>query len=217
MKTVVFFDVDGTLLRGNINTIVIYYLFRNHLISPVLLLRAMFWYFVWRVGVVDTIDTIAKKGARELRGISQSELEGIIEQAFQKSIERKVYQEGKDLIASHRAQGHEIILLSSSFEPFIRRVAKYFGLEHIIATRLALVGSTYTGGIAGEVVGGNKHKIVADYIAHNAPHEIYAYTDHWHDAAMLKLVTHPIAVNPDYLLRREARQKGWRILQFSRT
>jgi phosphoserine phosphatase len=44
----------------------------------------------------------------------------------------------------------------------------------------------------------------------------YAYTDSESDLPMLRLVGHPVAVNPDAELARIARAEGWDILRFDR-
>jgi phosphoserine phosphatase len=42
----------------------------------------------------------------------------------------------------------------------------------------------------------------------------YAYSDSESDLPMLRLVGHPVAVNPDAELERVAREEGWEILRF---
>jgi phosphoserine phosphatase len=44
----------------------------------------------------------------------------------------------------------------------------------------------------------------------------YAYSDSESDLPMLRLVGHPVVVNPDATLRRVAREEGWEILHFER-
>jgi phosphoserine phosphatase len=44
----------------------------------------------------------------------------------------------------------------------------------------------------------------------------YAYTDSYTDAPMLELVGHPVAVNPDRVLARLARERGWEVAAFTR-
>src|SRR3954452_8796858 len=44
--------------------------------------------------------------------------------------------------------------------------------------------------------------------------ESYAYSDSESDLPMLRAVGHPVAVNPDRRLGREARAKGWRVMRF---
>ena len=38
------------------------------------------------------------------------------------------------------------------------------------------------------------------------------YSDSHNDLPLLSIVDHPVAVNPDDILRREAQQRGWQIL-----
>lgn len=214
-KTVVFFDVDGTLLRGNINTAILLYLFRKKILSPAMLVRSVFWYSLWCVGVVRDVGRIAQRGAAELAGVSEKHLCMLVDEAFQAQVKRRIYQEAVSLIESHRTQGHEVILLSSSFEPFIQKVASYLGISDAIGTRLAVEDGVYTGAIDGDIVWGNKHHIVAAYQREYLPKEVYAYSDQHQDTPMLERVTNPVAVNPDYFLKREARKRGWKILWFS--
>jgi hypothetical protein len=44
----------------------------------------------------------------------------------------------------------------------------------------------------------------------------YAYSDSESDLPMLRLVGHPVAVNPDPQLARVARDEGWEVLRFDR-
>jgi phosphoserine phosphatase len=44
----------------------------------------------------------------------------------------------------------------------------------------------------------------------------YAYSDSESDLPMLRLVGHPVAVNPDTELARVARAEGWEIMRFER-
>src|ERR671923_103536 len=46
--------------------------------------------------------------------------------------------------------------------------------------------------------------------------ESYAYSDSESDLPMLRVVGHPVAVNPDAKLQRIAREEGWRIMRFDK-
>jgi phosphoserine phosphatase len=46
--------------------------------------------------------------------------------------------------------------------------------------------------------------------------ESYAYSDSESDLPMLRVVGHPVAVNPDAALQRIAREEGWRIMRFDK-
>ena len=217
MKTVVFFDVDGTLLKGNINASILRRVYATGHASPVLILRALFWYALWVLGLYRNLSVLAEKGARELRGIKETTLQKILDDAFDEYIKPKIYKEAEEIIITHQKKGHLVILLSSSYEPFVRKVAVFMGISDVIATRLETKNGIYTGRIAGEVVGGNKHAIVSEYQKNHSPVESYAYTDHDQDIPMLELVTHPVATNPTPRLKSFARKASWSVLMFSKT
>ncbi|MEK7576101.1 MAG: HAD-IB family hydrolase [Patescibacteria group bacterium] len=214
-KIVVFFDVDGTLIRGNINTAILLYLFRKGELSVCMLFRSVFWYTAWHIGLTNDVERIAQKGAKELSGISVQRLEKLIDEAFRQEVVKRIYQEAVAIIKNHWAENHEVILLSSSFEPFIKKLATHLGIPEVIATKLEVVDGKYTGQIDGDVVWGNKRKIVEAFYQEHNPDEMYAYSDQFQDAALLERVTYPFAVNPDFRLGRYARAKGWKILKFS--
>jgi phosphoserine phosphatase len=46
--------------------------------------------------------------------------------------------------------------------------------------------------------------------------ESWAYSDSESDLPMLRAVGHPVAVHPDKVLARVAREEGWEILRFDR-
>jgi phosphoserine phosphatase len=46
---------------------------------------------------------------------------------------------------------------------------------------------------------------------------MYFYSDSYTDLPLLEFSGHPVAVNPDRFLRREALKRGWRILRWRET
>ncbi|MBW5353133.1 HAD-IB family hydrolase, partial [Escherichia coli] len=42
----------------------------------------------------------------------------------------------------------------------------------------------------------------------------YSYSDSKNDLPLLRLVSEPVAVNPDAELEKEAKEKGWPVLNF---
>jgi len=46
--------------------------------------------------------------------------------------------------------------------------------------------------------------------------ESSAYSDSYTDLPMLEAVGHPVAVNPDRVLAKVARERGWEVMQFTK-
>ncbi len=58
--------------------------------------------------------------------------------------------------------------------------------------------------------GGSRRKQGLDLAASSA------YSDSYTDLPMLEAVGHPVAVNPDRVLAKAARERGWEVMQFTK-
>jgi HAD superfamily hydrolase (TIGR01490 family) len=122
------------------------------------------------------------------------------------------------LVEQHRAAGDEVVIVTATNEFVTEPIARAFGVEELIAVKLARDGD---GWITGDIDGvpslreGKVHR-VAEWLrlrgldwghAH-----ITFYSDSINDLPLLEKVDHPVATNPDERLRAIAKQRGWRIL-----
>lgn len=134
-------------------------------------------------------------------------------------IDPHVYQEALDLMALHRSEGRRIYIVSSSPEEVVRPLAAHFGVSGVIATRAAVdEDGRYTGGLDFYAYGEQKAdaiRQIAAGVGLDLDHS-YAYSDSITDLPMLEAVGHPVAVNPDKDLRREAEEREWQIRDFRR-
>jgi phosphoserine phosphatase len=104
------------------------------------------------------------------------------------------------------------------------------GLAEILAHVLVLDGAVgsqfsevrdgvYTGRPTGLFVYGNEKALAIERLAQREGLDLaqcYAYSDSASDLPMLRLVGHPVAVNPDSTLAKAARAERWEVLRFDR-
>jgi HAD superfamily hydrolase (TIGR01490 family) len=122
------------------------------------------------------------------------------------------------LIERHRAAGDEVVIVTATNEFVTTPIARAFGVEELIAVKLAKGGD---GWITGDIEGvpslreGKVHR-VAEWLQLRGlgwdDAEITFYSDSVNDLPLLEKVQHPVATNPDGKLRAIARERGWRIL-----
>src|SRR5213083_1367994 len=98
-------------------------------------------------------------------------------------------------------------------------LAHVLGFEGGIGARSEVVDGLFTGRDADIFTyrEGKAQRIVA--LAEREDVDLaasYAYSDSESDLPMLRLVGHPVAVNPDSELARVAREEGWEIMRFER-
>lgn len=133
-------------------------------------------------------------------------------------------------LAWHAREGHAIVLVTGTLEPLACCVARSLedflraqdcaACVDVCATRLAVAGVRWTGGLAGEAVyGGAKARVIREYANRYGIclTRSWAYGDSASDRWMLESVAHPVTVNASPALRRFAQRRSWPTLRWQRT
>ena len=124
------------------------------------------------------------------------------------------------LVRSHQARGDLVALVTATNDFVTAPIAAAFGIEHLIAVRLAREpGGTITGCISGTPsYREGKVTRVTEWLAGQGVtwsdfERISVYSDSVNDQALLERATDPVATNPTPALRALAEARGWRILK----
>ena len=116
-------------------------------------------------------------------------------------------------LAADRAAGLEIVLATASFDFYARAIAARLGIGTVVATGSLWEGDTLRPRLAGDnCYGAGKAAMVAAALP--GATIVQAYSDHVSDAPLFALAAEPVAVNPSRALRRLARQRGWRVVDW---
>jgi HAD superfamily hydrolase (TIGR01490 family) len=159
-----------------------------------------------------------------LRGKDLAEMQQLGADCFARDIQPRLAARGIEAVAAHRAEGHTTVMLSGSLWFLLQPMAEFLGVNHVIATRLAVKaasvpgrGEKLTTRLEGPHPYGRAKALLIKRFADERHLDLaasFAYADHYTDAEMLALVGHPICVNPDARLRKEAEARGWRVEAF---
>src|ERR1044072_2156259 len=216
-----FFDLDKTIISRSSSLALGRPLYRAGMVSRGQLMRGAYAQLVYLlIGADESRMEKLKEGMLQLtKGGDRSQVERLVADVMLDVIDPYVYQEALDLIAEHQAAGRRIYIVSSSPEEVVRPLARHFGVSGVIATR-AQVGADnrYTGELEFYAFGEQKAEAIRS-LARRARVDLarsFAYSDSVTDVPMLEAVGHPVAVNPDRALRREAERRGWDIREFPR-
>jgi HAD superfamily hydrolase (TIGR01490 family) len=126
--------------------------------------------------------------------------------------------EALQLVETHRAAGDEVVIVTATNEFVTAPIAAAFGVEELIAVKLARDGDGWITGHIDGVPSSREGKVhrVAEWLQARGldwnDAEITFYSDSINDLPLLEQVDHPVATNPDDPLRAVATQRGWRIL-----
>ena len=215
-----FFDLDKTIISRSSSLALSRPMYRAGMVSRSALIRSAYAQLVYLlVGADEKKMERLKEGMLALtKGWERSQVEQLVEDVIIDVIDPFVYQEALDLMELHRSQRRRIYIVSSSPEEVVRPLARHFGVSGVIATRAKVVDGRYTGELAFYCSGEAKAEAI-ELLASRVGIDLegsYAYSDSISDVPMLSAVGHPVAVNPDRELRREAEQRGWDVREFRR-
>jgi hypothetical protein len=111
-----------------------------------------------------------------------------------------------------------VYIVSASPEEIVLPLADYLGVDEAIASRARVDDEgRYTGEMEQYAYGPFKAEIMRQVAAAEGIDlsASYAYSDSYTDAPMLEAVGHPVAVNPDRVLARLARDRDWEVRIFA--
>jgi len=216
-----FFDLDKTVIaRASMAAFGLHF-HRGGLISRSTVVRALATQFVFlHLGANEQkLARIREQVLVMTRGWDQAEVARIVRETLDEVVEPIIYAEALELIEQHHAAGRRTYIVSASPEEIVKPLADYLGVDGAIASRAVVdLDGRYTGEMAFYAYGPFKAEAIRE-VADAEGIDLgasYAYSDSYTDVPMLEAVGHPVAVNPDRVLARLARQRGWEIRQFVR-
>lgn len=215
-----FFDLDKTVIARSSVLAFGRPFYRGGLITRRTVLKSSYARFVFAISGADAAQTERMRAhlAMLCTGWDAAAVAEIVEETVHDLIDPIIYAEAAELIAEHRAAGRRVVIVSASGTEVVEPIGALLDVDEVIASKMAVVDGRYTGVVDDYVYGPRKaqaiRQVAAAYGLDLA--ESFAYSDSSTDIPMLAAVGHPVAVNPDRLLRRTAAERGWPILNFAR-
>lgn len=214
MSYVVFFDVDGTLIRGQSQKYFVRYLYKKKIINLFFLIRIYLWFFLYKIGLKNNVVELIEKSYSLIKGLSVLDFNKMINEFYDQYIKNSFYRESLEIINSHKSKGAIIILVTSTLKEIAQKICDNLDLYGVIGTNLSKNNDIYTGGVKNVAYGHNKIELIKEFINLNSLSlkDSYAYSDHTSDLPLLGLVDHPIVVNPRKKFEKIATSHQWSIL-----
>jgi HAD superfamily hydrolase (TIGR01490 family) len=214
-----FFDLDKTIIAGSSALAFSRPFRRQGLLTRRAVLRSGYAQLLIMLSGADaaTMEALRKRITALCTGWEVAQIRAIVAETLHEIVEPLVYAEATELIAEHKANGDEVVVLSASGLEVVEPIAALVGADRCLATRMAVRGGRYTGVIELYLYGEEKAQAARD-VAEARGYRLAdcrAYSDSITDLPLLEAVGHPTVVNPDRALRRVAEARGWPILTFA--
>jgi HAD superfamily hydrolase (TIGR01490 family) len=215
-----FFDLDRTLMAGSSAYQFGRAAFRAGLINRRRLAADMWENVRFRLrGSTDEgMEAIKDRIFGLLEGVSVRDMQRLAPTVLAGVLPR-LYPKMLDIAYDHQDAGRPVFICTAASQEMAQLMATVLTLDGAVGTMFETNGGVYTGRGGGPF---NYREGKAQAIRELAEREgidlaaSWAYSDSESDLPMLRLVGHPVAVNPDTELARVARAEGWEILRFER-
>jgi HAD superfamily hydrolase (TIGR01490 family) len=217
--TAAFFDLDKTVIARSSTFAFSRPLYQGGLINRRTVLRSAYAHVVFLLAGADhdEMERMREYISSMVAGWEVQQVREIVAETLVDLIEPAVYREAIALIDEHHAAGRDVVIVSASGAELVEPIAGMLGADDVIATRMVVEDGRYTGEVAFYAYGDHKAAAIRGLAAARGYRleDSYAYSDSATDIPMLAAVGHPVAVNPDRALRREAATRGWPVLDFT--
>lgn len=212
------FDLDNTLLNGDSDFEWAQFLIEQGVLDRELFeAKNLFFYEQYKAGTLDIhefLDFQLKPLSRHPREL----LNGWHEKFMRQKVAGMITEPARELVSRHRAAGDMCVIITATNSFVTAPIAQEFGVSHLIATEPEQKDGQFTGRVLGipSFREGKITRLNSWMVQHGWSWSSFGgswfYSDSLNDLPLLAKVTHPVAVDPDGILRAHAMQRGWPII-----
>ncbi|MDR5904310.1 HAD family hydrolase [Franzmannia qiaohouensis] len=209
------FDLDNTLLGIDSDHAWGEFLLEQGAVDPVSYREANERFMRdYDAGTLD-IHAFLEVALKPLADNTPEQLAAWHQQFMASKIEPNILSKGEELLARHRTRGDTLLIITATNRFITGPIAERLGVDHLIAVEPEIVDGRYTGRVSGtpSYREGKVERLEA-WLAHTdlTLDGAWFYSDSHNDLALLEQVDHPVAVDPDDILREVAQARNWRIM-----
>ncbi|HUX83171.1 MAG TPA: HAD family hydrolase [Halothiobacillus sp.] len=209
------FDLDNTLIEGDSDHAWGQYLAEIGAVDRTEYAhRNQMFYEEYQRGTLD-IQAFLKFSLAPLARYPKEQLFAWRAQFVADIIAPMIKEPARELVEHHRQKGDELMIITATNAFVTEPIAALFGIDHLLATKPAEADDRYTGEYVGIPTFQEGKQIVLDQWLKDrqfTPSKTWFYSDSRNDIPLLAAVDHPVAVDPDTVLRSHAEAEGWSII-----
>jgi HAD superfamily hydrolase (TIGR01490 family) len=215
-----FFDLDRTLMQGSSAFQFGRAAYRAGLISRRQLARDARENLLFRLrGSTDaSTDALRNRIGEMLAGVRVRDLQRLAPDVLAGVLPR-LYPQMLEIAYEHQDAGRPIFICTAASQEMAELMAIVLTFDGGVGSRSEIRDGFYTGRPSGPFTYREGKAEAIRRLAEKEGFDLaesWAYSDSESDLPMLRLVGHPVVVNPDPTLARVAREDGWDVLRFER-
>lgn len=209
------FDLDNTLIADDSD-----YLWGQFLVDQGIVDKSYYesanakFYDDYKQGTLDIVEFLRFS----LHPLAEHEPEQLYqwrEQFIEEAIKPLLLKPAQQLIAKHRERGDTLLVITATNRFVTEPIVRLYGIENLLATTPEFIDGRYTGGFDDiPCFQEGKVKLLEAWLKNSTEtmQDSWFYSDSHNDLPLLKLVDHPVAVDPDQKLTEFADAANWPII-----
>ncbi|MGD2056840.1 MAG: HAD family hydrolase [Gammaproteobacteria bacterium] len=209
------FDLDNTLIGGDSDYLWGCFLAEQGIVDGELYEREnLRFYDQYKAGELD-IHEFLRFQLRPLAEHDMATLDAWRQQYLAEKIVPILLPRARSLIEQHRNRGDTPVIITATNRFITTPIAALFAVEELLATEPEMVDGRFTGGIRDVPCfqTGKLRKLAGWLEVHGETlADSWFYSDSHNDLPLLNEVSHPVAVDPDEILRQHAESRGWQVI-----
>jgi HAD superfamily hydrolase (TIGR01490 family) len=212
------FDIDGTVIRWQLYHAVVHELSRMKVIPEQSAAQIRQARLTWKqrqhqTSFHDYESTLVEIYHQARHHIRSQDFDTAVEHVFE-TYKDQVYTFTRDLIRDLKAKDYLLFAISGSQQEIVEKFGAYYGFDAMVGSKHARTDDGRIGESTSSPIMEGKGPVLQALIQQYGATTTgsYAVGDSGSDAAMLELVEHPIAFNPDNNLLATAKSHGWEIV-----
>ncbi|MEM7027312.1 MAG: HAD family hydrolase [Pseudomonadota bacterium] len=209
------FDLDNTLIAGDSDCLWGEYLIEIEKVDAEIYRQGHEQYYQdYLNGELDIREFLEF----QLKPLADNNMQVLLEwrkDYVEKKVKPLVLAQAQVLVEQHRDQGHALLIITATNRFLTEPIAAIFNIHDLIACEPEMINGEYTGNVSGtpSYAEGKVTRLQRWLVAQpQQPEETWFYSDSHNDIPLLSQVNHPVAVDPDDLLRKQAVTNGWQII-----
>lgn len=209
------FDLDNTLIAGDSD-----YLWGQFLVDQGIVDRSYYeannakFYEDYKCGCLDIVEYLRFA----LKPLADHPPELLFQwrtQFIDQVIKPLYLLSAEKLIDKHRKAGDTLLVITATNRFITEPIVQLYGIEHLLATTPTWINDRYTGEFDGiPCFQEGKVHLLSAWLDNSTESmkDSWFYSDSHNDLPLLKLVDHPVAVDPDQQLAKFAIEANWPII-----
>ncbi len=153
------------------------------------------------------------------RGMSEDRVVALGDEFVDGKLRHKLLGSGLELMRKMKRDGYRVVVLSELIEQVMQPLAAHLpAYDELLCNRLEFRDGEATGKLLPPILGGYEGgawlRQYAEVHGINLAQSV-AYAGHGPDLLLLGAVGQPCAVNPDFTLRKAAKEADWPVMEYS--